>query len=161
MLLFHGDPEEVAGKEEAGWEVLHPLEGKGFPRADDNCVVLKRRIEHWTVLHLSELGETGQRQLLENTADLRADILIAGMPEQGEPLGAEVLDAVKPRVIILGTSRYPYTAAGSPELRARLESIGADVFYTDDKTSVSVIVRPEMCEVRSMDGRVMIIAKDS
>jgi hypothetical protein len=35
---------------------------------------------------LSDLGRAGQSVLLECTNDLRADIVVAGLPNEGEPL---------------------------------------------------------------------------
>jgi competence protein ComEC len=136
-----------------GWEVLHPEKGRGFPRADDNSVVLRRLIQGWTVLHISDLGAQGQKQLLESGADLRADIVISGMPEAGEPLGAELLDAILARTIILGTTKYPYTAGGTPELRTRLEKSKAEVFYTTEEDAVTVTFDKDVCEVNGMKGQ--------
>lgn len=143
-----------AGDEVDGWQVLHPpLEEKGFPRADDNAVVLRRRIGSWTVLHLSELGTAGQARLIESGENLRGDVVIAGMPEQGEPLSAELLDAIQPKVIILGTTEYPYRSQGTPELRKRLEASGATVFYVHENGAVTISVTREECLINSMEGR--------
>jgi len=147
------------GDEVNGWEVLHPGRGRGLPRADDNCVVLRRVIEGWRVLHVSDLGAVGQREFLENGGELRADIVIAGMPESGEPLSGDLLEAIRPRAIILGTSRYPYTAVGSPKLRARLEASGAEVFYTNEEDAVTIMFRDEGCEIRAMKGRRVTLRK--
>ena len=135
-----------------GWRVMHPPRGRGLPRADDNCVVLKRKIGSCTILHIAELGRAGQEQLLEFGADLDADIVIAGMPEQDEPLGDELLKAISPRVIILGTSRYPHHAAGKPELRARLERIGAKVFSVIETDAVTIGITREECAITGMNG---------
>jgi competence protein ComEC len=143
-----------AGSEVQGWRVLYPEPGeRGFPRADDNAVVMKKRIGAWTFLHLSELGEAGQKKLAEAGADLRADVVIAGMPEQGEPLKEELLELIRPRVIVLGTLEYPFTALGKPELRERLEANGAEVFYVNEEDAVTITVKAGMCVINTMAGR--------
>lgn len=138
------------------WELLHPPSGRGMPKADDNCVVLKGEWEGIRVLHLSDLGKAGQQQLLESGSDLRSDIVIAGMPEAGEPLHPELLEAISPRVILLGTSRFPYTALGTTELRARLEKAAA-VFYSTESDAVTLTFRDRSCRIQDMNGRVKII----
>lgn len=142
-----------AGEDVAGWTLLHPPEMvRAFPRADDNAVVLRKKIGNWTILHLSDLGEAGQRKLLESNGDLRADVVVAGLPEQGEPLMEELLEVIAPRVIILGTTEYPYTARGTPMLRKRLEGSGAKVYYVDEEDAVTVTVNLDVCVVKTMAG---------
>mgnify|MGYP003575045533 FL=1 len=141
------------------WEVLHPPAGRGHPRAHDNAMVLRSKLGAWTVLHLSDLGETGQRTLMQNHADLRADIVIAGMPEQNEPLAAELLEEIRPKVIILGTTRYPYRAEGGPELRARLEASGAAVFYTTDSDAITICLDDDSCTISAMSGKSLELSR--
>jgi beta-lactamase superfamily II metal-dependent hydrolase len=144
----------AVGSEVQGWRVLHPERNeRGFARADDNAVVMKKRIGAWTLLHLSELGEAGQKKLVELGADLRADVVIAGMPEQGEPLTEDLLQVIRPRVIVLGTAEYPYTAQGTPELRERLEASGAEILYVNEENAVSITVKGNECVVNTMAGR--------
>lgn len=136
----------------SGWTVLHPPSGRGRPRADDNCVVLKRAVGNWTLLYVGDLGAEGQKQLLASDANLKADIVITGMPEQDEPLRDELLTAIRPRVIILGTSRYPHHAEGTPELRARLERSGAMVFSIVETDAVTIQIQRDRCEIAGMNG---------
>lgn len=143
----------AAGDDLNGWTVLHPpRNARAFPRADDNAIVLRTQIGAWTVLHLSDLGQAGQQQLLENGV-AHADVVIAGMPEQGEPLSKELLDAIRPQVVILGTAEYPYTALGTPDLRKRLEESGATIFYIDEEDAVTITVSAAECLITSMRGQ--------
>ena len=144
----------AAGEEVERWSVLYPPRvERGFPRADDNAVVLRKNIGDWTLLHLSELGPNGQQKLLASGAELKADVVIAGMPEQGEPLLDELLHKIRPRVIVLGTAEYPYTAQGSPELRERLEKSGATILYVSEEQAVTIAIKPNECIVTTMRGR--------
>lgn len=152
------------------WTVLHPERNDGgFPRADDNAVVLRRTIAGCTILHLSELGPRGQQQLLERNnssqnspadSSLQADILIAGMPEQGEPLHPNLLQAIQPKIIILATAEYPYTAQPKPELRQRLESTGATLFYLHETRAITITLRPNETRVTSMDSKSVTLRRN-
>ena len=62
------------------------------------------------VLLLSDLGRDGQSALLARTNDLRADIVIAGLPNEGEPLCDALLDAIQPKVIVIADSEFPANA---------------------------------------------------
>jgi competence protein ComEC len=152
--LNPADWQKIAvGDSVAGWTVLHPASTeRGFPRADDNAVVLRRKIASWTFLHLSDLGEAGQIGLSESNLDLKADIVFSGLPEQTEALQPELLKQIQPKVIILGTSAYPHTSRGSAEFRRRLESTGAKILYVDEEGAVTVTISPKQCRITTMAG---------
>ncbi|HVK58442.1 MAG TPA: ComEC/Rec2 family competence protein [Candidatus Kapabacteria bacterium] len=144
----------AAGDHVDGWEVLHPTGNeRGFPRADDNAVVLRKRIGGWTILHISDLGMSGQRQLLERGMNLQADIIIAGMPENGEPLEDELLEAISPKMIILGTTEYPHTSQGSAALRDRLRDSAPPTVFLNESQAVTLTVTGSECVLSSMQGR--------
>ncbi len=72
------------------------------------------------ILLLSDLGRDGQSALLERTNDLRADIVVAGLPTEGEPLCDALLDAIQPKVIVIADSEFPANRRASRELKERL-----------------------------------------
>lgn len=112
-----------------GWTVLHPVTNQ-FPQADDHALVLRRDFNGTRVLLLSDLGKPGQRALLETTNDLRAEIVVTGLPEQTEPLCESLLEAVQPQFIIVMDSEFPATRRAGLELRARLARRNIPVIYT-------------------------------
>src|SRR6185436_4316329 len=91
----------TAGQRLGFWEVLHPGETTKFPQADDNAIVLFATIAGQRVLLLSDLGAAGQNDLLSRYPDLRADIVVSGIPRESEPLANGFLDVVQPTMIIL------------------------------------------------------------
>jgi competence protein ComEC len=130
--------EVQAGETLPPWTVLHPTETDRFPLADDNALVLRGELRGTRVLLLSDLGRSGQEVLLERANDLKADIVVAGLPAQGEPLADAVLEAVRPRLIILADASYPATARASQRLRQRLRERGLPVFYTSETQAVTL-----------------------
>ena len=112
------------------WEVLHPAAGDQFAQADDAALVLRGNFDGVAVLLLSDLGRAGQEILFKRQPDLRADIVIAGLPAQGEPLNVGLLTALRPQLVILADSDFPATRRASPGLRARLAAQTAPVLYT-------------------------------
>jgi hypothetical protein len=75
------------------WQVFWPAATNNFPRADDNALVLLGNFRGARILLLSDLSRTGQDALLSRTNDLRADIVVAGLPNEGEPLCDALLGA--------------------------------------------------------------------
>jgi competence protein ComEC len=135
------------------WEVLHPAADDGFSRADDSAIVLRGTFHGVRVLLCSDLGRIGQRTLAERESDLRADVVVAGMPNLDEPLGDLFLEAVQPKLIVLSTGEYPASERPTRELRERMARRDVPVLCTGDHGTVTVVLRPSGWEARAMDGR--------
>jgi len=134
--------EKVMKGDTAGtWSVLHPAAAARHTLADDACLVLKGTLNGVSILLLSELGREGQMALLESGADLRADIVITGIPERAEPLRADLLDAIAPALIVVADAELPATKRATPALRQRLENHPAPVIYMRDSGAVKITAR--------------------
>lgn len=138
------------------WEVFHPAARDHFPRADDSALVLSGNFHDTRILLLSDLGQDGQSALLGHTNDLAADIVIAGLPNPGEPLGDALLDAVQPKVIVVADSEFPATRRAGRELKERLAGRDVPVIYTRSAGAVTIVIRPRSWELRTMDGKKLI-----
>ena len=122
------------------WQVLWPSADSDFKRADDNALVLQGNFYGRKVLLLSDLSSVGQKGLLSGTNDLHADIVIAGLPNEGEPLSDALLDAVQPKLIVVADSAFPTRRRANSTLRERLEQRNVPVVYTSDSGAVKVVL---------------------
>ena len=134
------------------WTVLYPQQGDHFPRADDNALVLRGTINGTSVLLCSDLGRTGQNALLERTRDLRADIVVTGLPYGSEALCDALLDAVQPRLIIVADAEFPVSERASAKLHERLGKREIRVVYTRSTGAVTIDFLPKHWQFRSMSG---------
>jgi competence protein ComEC len=134
------------------WTVLHPSSTDRFARADDGTVVLKGVLHRTRVLLLSDLGRAGQNALLVRNPDLRADIVVAGLPAADEPLSDALIAAVQPRLIIISDSEFPVSERANPKLRARLSRAKLPVLYTRTSGAVHLEFRDGSWELRTMNG---------
>jgi beta-lactamase superfamily II metal-dependent hydrolase len=132
---------------------LAPATTENIERADDASLVLLGDFYGTRVLLLSDLGREGQSALLARTNHLRADIVIAGLPGEGEPLCEALLDAAQPKAIVIADSEFPATRRAGPELRARLEQRGIPVVYTRTAGAVTILLRPDGWDWHTMDGQ--------
>ena len=120
----------VSADDEVGpWKVLHPVADQYFSRADDNAIVLYGAFSK-SVLLLSDLAPPGQNALVNRYPNLRAKIVITGLPAQGEPVTDGFLDAVQPELIIVCDAELPARERASERLKERLERRGTKVLYT-------------------------------
>ena len=144
----------IQGGDNVGcWRVLHPGVGENFAHSDDVALVLLGNLNDTRLLLLSDLGRNGQSALLARTNDLRADIVIASLPDEGEPLCDALLDAVQPKIIVIADSEFPATRRAGRELKERLAEGGAPVIYTRTAGAVTIVTRPKGWELRTMDGQ--------
>jgi len=127
----------------AGWQVLHPLDGNKIQPADDACIVLLGRFHSTRILLLADLSRVGQESLMRGTNDLRADIVVSGLPERSEPLSDALLERVRPKLIVIADSEYPAPARASPKLRERLAWSKREVLYTREAGAVEISITPE------------------
>jgi competence protein ComEC len=142
----------VRGESVGAWKILHPVAADNFTQADDAALVLAGTFQGVRVLLLSDLGRPGQEALQSREKDLRADIVVTGLPDQTEPVGDGFLEAVKPKVIVVADSEFPATRRAGEKLRERLERHGIPVIYTRKAGAVTVTVRGGSWAVRAMDG---------
>lgn len=125
----------------AGWKVLHPPRGAASPAADNNALVFTAEIEGIRILLLSDLGRDGQQTLVRSGRDLRADIVVAGLPQTGEPLGPELLAAISPELVLVNDAAQPVTEHAARPLRTRLSAQDVATVYTSDAGSLTLRLR--------------------
>jgi competence protein ComEC len=160
MQTFQGTSGKVrtlARNESLGdWQVLHPDDVDHFGQADDNALVLAGTIHGTRVLLLSDLGRAGQNALVERTqgtTDLRADIVVTGLPSASEALSDWLLDAIQPHLIVVADSEYPARERASSQLRARLARRKVPVIYTRVDGAATLEFRGRHWELRTMNGK--------
>jgi competence protein ComEC len=146
-------PPVHAGDQLGPFTAFFPGASSRRVKTEDNPIVLRADINGIRVLLLSDLSHAGQNALLDgDTNSVRADIVVAGVPKDGEPLGDAFLDLVQPRVIVIADSEFPVDREASPKLRERLAQRNVPVFYTSEMQSVTITIRPGAWKVESMDG---------
>ena len=89
---------------------------------------------------------------LAREKNLRADILVAGLPEHTEPLSDVLLDAAQPRLIIVADSEFPATKRASSQLRERLARRKVSLLYTRFNGAVTLTFDGADCAARALDG---------
>jgi competence protein ComEC len=134
------------------WTVLHPNSTDHFPQADDSAVVLFGNFGKTRVLLLSDLGRPGQNALLDRNPELKADIVITGLPAQTEPICDALLDQVQPRLIIVSDSEFPVSKRASSKLCERLAHKSVPVLYTHSTGSATIDFRDDKWAVHTMSG---------
>jgi beta-lactamase superfamily II metal-dependent hydrolase len=141
------------GDKIGAWKILAPTSTNNFPRADDNALVLIGNLSGAKILLLSDLGRDGQSALLEHTNDLRADIVVAGLPNEGEPLCDALIGAVQPKIIVIADSEYPANRRASRSLKERLAQTKISVIYTRDSGAVKIVADRNGWKLQTMDGQ--------
>ncbi|HMC29167.1 MAG TPA: ComEC/Rec2 family competence protein, partial [Verrucomicrobiae bacterium] len=120
------------------WTILHPDEKERFRQADDAAIVAFGEINGSRILLLSDLSRAGQTTLLARYPDLRADLVISGLPHGSEPVGDPLLEAANPRTVIITDSLYPASAHANRKLRERLRARKFDLWFTSDSGALTL-----------------------
>jgi competence protein ComEC len=141
------------GDKIGSWKVLWPAATNNFSRADDSSLVLLGNFSGAKILLLSDLSRAGQSELLSRTNDLHADIVVAGLPNEGEPLCDALIDAIQPKVIVIADSEFPANRRASRELKNRLEKKIIPVICTRDSGAVKIVAGKKGWRLQTMDGQ--------
>lgn len=145
------------GDKTGDWQILYPSGTNNFTRADDNTLVLLGNIRGVKILLPSDLSRSGQDELLSGTNDLRADIVVTGLPDNSEPLSDSLLNAIQPKIIVIVDSEFPASRRASRELKERLLQKQIPVIYTRDSGAVKIIVNKTGAKIQPMQGRLLTI----
>ena len=89
---------------------------------------------------------------MRRTPDLRAEIVITGLPSQGEPVSDALLEATKPGVLVVIDSEFPAWERAKLPLRQRLNRQSGKVIYTRSTGAVTFTFRKRHWELRTMSG---------
>ncbi len=141
------------GDQSGPWSILHPSEAEGSQQGDDGVLVRQGAFRGVKLLLLSDLGRTGQNRLLDTTNDLRADLVVTGIPTQTEPLCDALLEAIRPRLIIVADSEFPVAARATERLKGRLNQRNVTVIYTRETGAVTISFRASGCEIVTANNR--------
>ena len=159
IAAFDRSPRKVhrlaQGERFGPWTVLHPGAGARFSRADDGALVLVGAFYGRRVLLLSDLGRAGQEALLQSGENLRSDIVITGLPAKGEALCDGLLDAIRPRLIVVCDSEFPAWERASTQLRRRLERRKVPLIFTRSAGAVTIEFRASGWHLRSAAGTLL------
>lgn len=121
---------------------LNPTAEARSRRADDNSLVLLLEYGPTRVLCVSDAGATVERQLAASGADLRCPILIKGSHNK-EPSGtAELLEAVRPELVVQVVNLWPVGRYPDPAMRERLKQFGSQYLRTDETGAVTIRLTP-------------------
>jgi beta-lactamase superfamily II metal-dependent hydrolase len=124
------------------WKVLYPNTDTVYSKADDQALVLLGTFHQTRILLLSDLSRAGQDRLLSlaKPDELHADVVISGLPVEGEPLCNELLNAINPRAIVIADSEFPAQRRATRGLRDRLAEANIPVFYTRDRGALRLVI---------------------
>jgi competence protein ComEC len=134
------------------WTVLHPPASAKVAQADDGALVLMGSCQGTRVLLLSDLSRTGQSALVESGLDLRAEVVVAGLPEKSEPLCDSLIERIAPELIVIVDSEFPATRRASAALRQRLGRHEIPVLYTRSSGAVTFDFRRHRVDAFALDG---------
>lgn len=135
-----------AGDDVFDWSVLHPPAGADFSRADDEAIVFRDS----RILLLSDLGRIGQQSLAGTDADLRAAIVVCGVPNDRSSLRADLIEKINPRVVVIAAEEAKALKAAR-ELRAR----GLRVITTAEQKAITIRMRNSRAVLEGMRGERM------
>lgn len=141
------------GESYGAWQILHPATSDAFSLADDGSLVLALGESPNRVLVVGDLGRSGQEALMQRHPDLRAEIVISGIPTRGEPMCDALLDQLAPRLVVIVDAGQPATARASAACKVRLRSKPLRVWFVSESGNVELRQIRGEWEMRDAEGQ--------
>lgn len=127
--------------------VLHPPAHSRLPTTHDNSVVFMLEVAGHRVLFKPVIGESVERQLVTEGAELECDVIVAGQHPREDSFCERFLDAAKPEMVILNVGSFPTYSYPRDTVLARLAAHGVRVLRTDECGAVTLTMAPGRLDV--------------
>jgi len=123
----------------ARWEVVRVADQAAWDAvADDRCAVMRLHWCGWRILFTSDAGFATEKALLEQGADVSADVWVTGRHRTDPGFTAEFLAAVAPRLVVASHAEFPPEERLPADWRARLGACGIAWFHQGDSGAVTI-----------------------
>lgn len=129
-----------AGDGSDGFRCLYPLEGVTFRDGDDNhgSMVLKYGYNGTEILFTGDISAADERFLLEQEADVSADILKVAHHGSKYSSDADFLETVSPKAAVISCGTGNLYGHPHGETLERLQAAEAELYRTDTEGAILV-----------------------
>lgn len=122
---------------DASFQFLHP--SKIYKDKNDGSIVLYAEFGGLSWLFTGDIEEAGERDLLRNYPQLKADVLKAAHHGSGTSSLAPFLDQVEPDYVLISAGRNNRFGHPHAEVLERMEGAGAIIYRTDEQGAIVYI----------------------
>ncbi len=119
-------------------------------RADDLGLIFQFKTSYGSCLFASDAGETTEKWLQEHAESLPScALLIQGAHSHEKSLTETYLQWLKPKIMILNTSRYPSIMDLSLESKTWTKKYGATIYSTDTSGGITALLKDHDLSIES------------
>lgn len=122
--------------------VLWPPQPLPFSNPNPNSLVIMVKYGEFRCLLTGDLTIQGERELLKQNIDLKADVLKVGHHGANDASSEEFLKAVLPNLAVISVSKRYYYNYASEYVLERLRILGAQVYRTDKNGDILLTAKP-------------------
>lgn len=128
-ILFAGD---------VGLKIIWPPLPLFFSDNNNNSLVIVLEYGKFHCLLTGDLTALGERKILEEKIDLKAEVLKIGHHGAGDATCEEFLTAVSPKIGIISVNKANIRGYPAEEVIERLKKIGTQLYRTDENGDIVV-----------------------
>ena len=130
--------------------VIHPPRDFSSSMSDDQALVLRLEIAGGPgVLLMSDSGLASEKSLVNSAIPLRSDIVIKGQHHSGKSGSNELLEAVRPQLIVATSRDFPHHERVDDQWADEVQKRNIKLFKQSDTGAVEIWLRPDGWEARA------------
>jgi len=131
-------------------EVIYPPRDFSRPLSDDQALVLRLQVRQGpAVLLMSDSGFATEKAMVDSAIRLRSDIIIKGQHHSGQSGSNELLEAVRPQLIVATSRDFPQHERIDDQWADQVRSRNIKLFKQSDTGAVQLWLRPDGWEARA------------
>lgn len=108
-----------------------------YDTTNNNSVAIKAEYKDFSIFLPGDIQEEAEEDILENGADISADVLCVAHHGSGYSTTEDFLNAVNPKTVIISVEENEYLP--SDDVLARLVDFGCEIFRTDECGTIAVV----------------------
>lgn len=142
-------------------EFLHPSPSSGLSRliSNEDSLVFRLSGRSGLFLFTGDIGQPSEAEILETGREVQAIVLKAAHHGSRTSSSAPFILRVSPKIVLISAGRSNVYGVPHPEIVARFERAGAEVFRTDEDGAIELTCRQDEISIRTSRSRRVVVKK--
>ncbi len=129
------------------------------PVSNEDSLVFRLSGRSGLFLFTGDIGQPSEAEILGTAAELRAAVLKAAHHGSRTSSSEPFVLKVNPKIVLVSAGRSNVYGVPHPEIMARFEQAGAEIFRTDEDGAIELTYKPQEIVIRTSRSRRVVVKR--